>query len=715
MTDTVWHKLRVAFQDKKVLRYLFIAVCTSVIFSIISRNLYLGKQQPSKITITAKDSGEPITFRGASVDGYWCHPADITIQSEGWLYDSAEAVYTNNGGQPLEIKLPFGEKRALTFNSGPKEGTVLVEAEDEVFEFNLWNEQEVEKGLPYLLSNNSIHKINRRLLYIDILFFMGLLVILILFGNKIINKTSQLVRQKATGVFISFLLALVFSMAVFTATNPIWGYTGVDSACFLLMGRGMLDGRVPYRDLVDNKGLVLYFLNALGQFLFQFASAPAFGVWVIEFLCLFFSLLLVRSFAGLFGCQSMVSVLMQVLYLAAIFPLIEMGNVGEEYTCFFTLLGFRLCARYLVENRTDCFWRYGFGAGILFALCFFVRPNNALPLAGMIFVLGMYFLFRKEWRNLFISVGTFGIGIAGVVMPMAAYLTVNDALYDCISQTFLANMNYFEDSGNSFLGLLHMPYGHKAVIYMLICFFGVYIALVIYRKSDSFRIFALGILVGACFSFYSAFLSGFAYLHYLLVCIPGFLISILLAVSTVDKTQPGECGRNMTDSRVKLTMQIIYVLPVLLCLLVFASESPVSFWGNLKGCPSAVTGYLREGNYRTNQMLDVAAQIPKQEKNEVYILEEGEAKSTDLYMQTGLYPYKRIFICGDRFARVLPKLQEEYVTYFTTEKPKWLILAIPLDHLQLQEQKSMIEDAYVQVFANAYGVSLYRLQEKQKG
>ena len=183
-------------------------------------------------------------------------------------------------------------------------------------------------------------------------------------------------RQYLERIFVPFLLAFIFSIAVFTATNPIWGYTGVDSACFLLMGRGMLDGRVPYRDLVDNKGLVLYFLNALGQFLFQFASAPAFGVWVIEFLCLFFSLLLVRSFAGLFGCKSMVSVLMQVLYLAAIFPLIEMGNVGEEYTCFFTLLGFRLCARYLVENRIDCFWRYGFGAGILFALCFFVRPNK---------------------------------------------------------------------------------------------------------------------------------------------------------------------------------------------------------------------------------------------------------------------------------------------------------------------------------------------------
>lgn len=657
MVSTYKNKESVIPQLKKMLLYLLITTCITVIFLTISRNLYFEKQPPSKIIITAKDSKDHIVFRGASVDNKWYHAAEVTVNSMGWNYDSEEDVYSVKGVQFLEIRLP--------------------------------------------------------LLSINIIFFMSLLTILILFGEKIINKTVQIVRHKAMGVVVTFLLAFVFSIAVFTSTNPIWGYSGVDSACFLLMGRGMLDGRVSYRDLVDNKGLVLYFLNALGQFLFQFTNAPVFGVWIIEFLCLFFSLLLIRSFAKMFSCRTIISVLMQILYLIAIFPLIETGNVGEEYTCLFTLLGFRLCARYLVENRTDRFWCYGLVAGILFALCFFVRPNNALPLTGMIFVLGVYFLFRREWRNLVISIGTFGIGIVVVMLPMTIYLAVNHALYDCISQTFLANMNYFEDSGNSFIGLLHMPYGHKAVIYMLICFFGVYMALILCRKSDTFRIFALGILVGACFSFYSAFLSGFAYLHYLLVSIPGFLISIILAVSVINEEKlKGERDRKIAGFQIRVFLQITYVLPVLLCLLVFASESPIAFWGNLKSFPTAVAGYFREGNFRTNQMMEIAAQIPEQEKQEVYILEEGEAKSTDLYIQTGLYPYKRIFICGDRFARVVPKLREEYSTYFTTDKPKWLILAIPLDRLHMSEQKSLIEDAYTKVYTNAYDISLYRLREK---
>lgn len=518
-------------------------------------------------------------------------------------------------------------------------------------------------------------------------------------------------RHRIISACVSFLMAFVFALSVFTGTNPIWGYSGVDSACFILMGRGMINGFVPYRDLVDNKGLVLYLINAIGQLLFQDTNIQIFGIWIIELLFLFFSLLLIDGFTEIFGCKKILSIILQILYLMAIFPLIEIGNMGEEYTCFFTLLAFRLCARYLLEGKTDHFWCYGMSMGVLFSLCFFVRPNNALPIAGMVLALAIYFMIRREWGRLFTSAGTFSVGTFIVVIPIVVYLVVNQALYDCVSQTFLANMNYFGDSGNSFVSLLSTAYGHKAIIYFLICFFGVYLFFNKCRKYDSFCAFALGILTGACLSFFSAFISGFAYLHYLLVSIPSFLISLLLAIGVMRRADFEEkCNKKTEDVHGKFLWEMIYLLPVFLSLMLLAWESPHSFMGNLKSCVSTASSFLREGNYRTNQMLDIAERIPDREKNEVYILEEGESKSTDLYVQARLFPYKRIFICGDRFARLVPDLNGEYSSYFTTDKPEWLILSIPLSSFQMQDQKCMIEDDYMQVYINDYDVGLYHLK-----
>lgn len=50
-------------------------------------------------------------------------------------------------------------------------------------------------------------------------------------------------------------------------TSPLYPhYAGRDSSTFLLLARGILDGRIPYLDLFDHKGPVFYWMEALGYF-----------------------------------------------------------------------------------------------------------------------------------------------------------------------------------------------------------------------------------------------------------------------------------------------------------------------------------------------------------------------------------------------------------------------------------------------------------------
>ncbi len=69
-------------------------------------------------------------------------------------------------------------------------------------------------------------------------------------------------------------------LAVCSWSSPLYPYhCGVDANIYFTIGRNMLDGLVPYRDLIDQKGPLLFFLQMLGALV----SRQSFlGVWLLE-------------------------------------------------------------------------------------------------------------------------------------------------------------------------------------------------------------------------------------------------------------------------------------------------------------------------------------------------------------------------------------------------------------------------------------------------
>ena len=64
------------------------------------------------------------------------------------------------------------------------------------------------------------------------------------------------------GVSAAFLLRFSYS------TSFLWpGYCGYDSAIFQTIGKYWAQGSVPYRDLFDHKGPLIFFIDMLGYWL----------------------------------------------------------------------------------------------------------------------------------------------------------------------------------------------------------------------------------------------------------------------------------------------------------------------------------------------------------------------------------------------------------------------------------------------------------------
>ena len=82
-----------------------------------------------------------------------------------------------------------------------------------------------------------------------------------------------------------FLFLVAFAASLHFSQNPFDAYWGrTDASVYQYIATRMFDGDMPYQDIFDHKGSVIYFWHVMSVFIH-----PMFGQWVIELLALWFS------------------------------------------------------------------------------------------------------------------------------------------------------------------------------------------------------------------------------------------------------------------------------------------------------------------------------------------------------------------------------------------------------------------------------------------
>lgn len=84
-------------------------------------------------------------------------------------------------------------------------------------------------------------------------------------------------------LIFSFLSAAGF-LALCSKSSPLYPMKDwVDVHCYMTLGRGLLHGQIPYRDLYEQKGPILYFLYAVVALLGQRAFWGQYLLEVVTF------------------------------------------------------------------------------------------------------------------------------------------------------------------------------------------------------------------------------------------------------------------------------------------------------------------------------------------------------------------------------------------------------------------------------------------------
>ena len=313
-------------------------------------------------------------------------------------------------------------------------------------------------------------------------------------------------------LFIAFVVVTLCSFSTsWLFSKPLM----YDSAVFQVIGKNWVDGKIPYKDLWELKGPIIFLFNALGYYMFS----SKFGVYVIQIFCMTYTLyFILKMFLLEFTRKTSIFLTcLTVFYLAVLY---EAGNCVEEYLMPLLTYAFYLLYRYVnkcVDSKEYDFPYYNaFLFGCVLGFSLMSRLTNAISICAAVIVIGVNLIIYKKIRNLIWSFFYFICGFLLLTIPFFLYFYQKDALAEMWYGTFLFGLEYAGSSGFdlfSFFGLRHVSL-RLANCYLLI------IVSVLVIRCNPQRIFSAIMWLTVSLLTIAVFLQLRPFGHYYIITIP---------------------------------------------------------------------------------------------------------------------------------------------------------------------------------------------------
>lgn len=236
------------------------------------------------------------------------------------------------------------------------------------------------------------------------------------------------------------LLALLLITVVSTCSPLYRANPYCDANIYLTMGKAWLDGLIPYRDLYDQKGPILYMLHALSAML---SRTNFIGIYLLELVCCFFNLVYILKTLRLWMEERAalpVAVAIGALTYCSLFMCF--GDTVEEFSLPILTASMYLFFRYAKLDEiptTRQSLLLGLGIGLIFWTKFTIVATYAG--AGLATLIIAYH--RQQAKAIWQCIGWAGLAFLGVTGFVLVFFACFGALKDLLMGYLYFNVFHY--------------------------------------------------------------------------------------------------------------------------------------------------------------------------------------------------------------------------------------------------------------------------------
>lgn len=296
-----------------------------------------------------------------------------------------------------------------------------------------------------------------------------------------------------------------------------------DANSYFSVGKGLFNGKVPYRDIFDQKGMYLYFFYGLAYLI---SHTTFLGVFLMEWILAVADLMAICKILQLYVKKNTALVLTPpVLAVSFVSQSFYWGGSAEEICLPFLLWGLYLSLRYFKEEYPDSSMdnKTLFLAGVLAGMVANIKFTSLGFFFAWMMCVAFAFLARKDLKGAIRACLIFLLGMALTFVPWIIYFAVNHALYYWYWGYVYLNIFSYSNLAGEGPGLFERIYTLSKLLYWVIrknlCYFAFVIPGVLYEllgkgKDGKRRILPIFNIFSLCFFLFLGIYVGGAELPY---------------------------------------------------------------------------------------------------------------------------------------------------------------------------------------------------------
>lgn len=325
-----------------------------------------------------------------------------------------------------------------------------------------------------------------------------------------------------TAIFLCLSVLLILSASDSTSpwfpNAPIFELEKADQATFTLIGKHWFqDGKLPYTDLFDHKGPMIFLLNGLGYTL----TGSVHGIALIQTAFLLTYCLIAYRTLRLRHTRafSYTGVILSLVLLRLVYG---GGNTVEEFGLPFHAACLLGLYKWSEQDSPDHDPRWAFIYGISIAFFILNRATDALSICLGCLIIFISLLRAKAWKNMLSNLFCGVLGVAVLILPFVLYFAHFDALDALWYGTIGYNIEYASDGSTFQLAQTDVKMLIEMCIYCVpiwACLGVGFLTALLGRCRKSVLWLALGISA-LCFLFKSKF-----YDHYVINYVPFAIVA----------------------------------------------------------------------------------------------------------------------------------------------------------------------------------------------